>query len=1175
MKINFPGLLHTSMKIKKFKKYVLRQLAFLLLISVIQPLAAQQNDLRFEHLSWEDGLSQVTVRATIQDSRGFMWFATDDGLNKFNGYDFTVYRHNTDDPGSISSNRGTRLFEDSRGLLWIGTLNGLNSFDRNTETFRQYYHNPKDTESLSSNHITSIVEDQNGTIWIGTVDGLNKFDRENGAFLRYKGSEKDSSGLNSDYIHTMATDKSGNLWIGTQVGLSHLNLATQEFTHYTHQAQNPNSLSHSVVTALFINKQGLIWVGTQEGGLNSFDPATQRFTRYPYYSDKLNALENYVYSVSQDKSGKVWIGTNGGGVFTFHPAQETTTQYLQNEKDPYSISDNTIVDIYTDKSGFIWFGTQTAGINKVNSKGQKFGTYQQNPHNSNSLLGNNIWGVLEDRSGLLWIATDQGLNNYDKKTEEWTHYTFQNNKQDALNGKSAWSIFEDKSGGIWVGTGGGGLSKFSKASGTFTHYMHDPDKPNTISHNSIWKVTQDKEGHLWIATLGGGLNKFNKETETFTRFKHDPDNDNSLDNGFIWSIHIDQAGIIWLGTNGGGLNKLDPKTGKFTHYVPDHEAKSTLTNNYTYSIHEDKEGALWAGTSGGGLQKFDKKTGTFKVYQEKDGLINNVIYAVLEDDNGHLWLSTNKGLSRFNPDTEEFKNYDSHDGLQSNEFNTGAYFKNAAGELFFGGINGLNFFHPDSIKSNTEVPPIVITDLKIFNKPVQIGEDSFLQKHISQTDELTLSYKQSVVSFEFVALNYISPEKNQYAYMLEGFDKDWYHVGNRRFATYTNIPPGTYTFRVKGSNNDGVWNEEGTSIKLTIVPPFWQTKWFYLIVVVSLVILVVGIFQFRLSALRRAQELLKQQVNERTKELSQEKERVQKQNMQLNSVNEELTSTLDNLQSTQMHLVQSEKMASLGQLTAGVAHEINNPVNFISAGIDSMKTNYEDIIDLLNRYSALKENGIDAESLKKIEAFEREIELDDLLRETNQLIKGIKEGAVRTKEIVKSLQNFSRLDENNLKKANINEGIESTLLILQSSFADRIEVIKEYGSLPEVDCYPGQVNQVFMNILSNAIQAIEGKGTIQITTSIQNDCAVVKIKDSGKGIPPEIIHKIFDPFFTTKDVGEGTGLGLSISYGIIKKHNGKLYANSSAEEGTTFVIELPLTLEVEKDLADLQQQARQ
>ncbi|UII34581.1 ATP-binding protein [Fulvivirga ulvae] len=1103
-------------------------------------LQGQGDNTRFEHISWEEGLSQVTVQSIIQDSRGFMWFATEDGLNKYNGYEFTIYRHNAADSGSLCSNRVTDLFEDSRGRLWAGTKYGLSRFNKNSQTFVSYRYNLTDSNSLSNNMINGIAEDRSGNIWIATPAGLNKYISDSDNFDRYDLTSTDSTAQSDNFINDIGIDLKGNLWLATVGGLKCFDPSTSRLVAYTFDAGDGLKYNDNQLISLFINRdEGTIWLGTAHG-LYSFDPEKEKFTAHYHPDYRPNVPENHIFSISQDNQGKVWFGTMGGGLYGLDSHGKQFSHYVKNNQDPYSLSDNAIVEVYIDRLGYVWLGTQAGGINRTNGQGQNFRAYYEHTGDENSLSGSTAWDIFEDSDSLLWVATDQGLNSYNRESGQWRNYSPEYERS-ASNRKTIWSGFEDNSGSIWIGKNGEGLGKLNKETGELTYYHDDPDKPGKRVWN-VWRVREAEKDFLWIATLGSGLKKFDRSTGKFIHYTHDQADDSSLSNDFVWSMLMD-GDIMWLGT-GEGLNRFDIKNGKFTHYKHDPTVTGSISNNNIYALHEGDDGILWVGTNNG-LNKFDKTTGTFKAYQEQHGLVNNVIYGILEDGNGYLWLSTNKGLSKFDPRAEVFKNFDASDGLQSNEFNAGAYYKTQSGEMCFGGINGFNIFHPDSIRDNLDVPPVVITSFEIFNKPVPIGEDSPLKKHITETDEIALSYDQSVFSFGFAALNYTSPEANEYAYMLEGFDEDWYNVEHRRFVTYTNIPPGTYTFRVKGSNNDGVWNEEGTSIVVTIVPPFWQTYWFYTLLIVAAVLLVVIIFQLRLRNLRKARKLLEKQVDKQTRELKQEKERVVAHNERLNDA-------LHELKEAQTQLVQSEKMASLGQLTAGVAHEINNPVNFVSAGIDSLRVDYEDILALLNRYRA-------GASVDEIEKFEKEIAFEDLLEEIEHLFGGIKDGAVRTREIVKSLQSFSRLDEGNLKRASINEGIEATLVILKSGLENRIEVVRDFGDLPEIECYPGQINQVFMNILSNAIQAIDGPGMIRISTSTEDNHVVVKIEDSGKGISQEHLNKIFDPFFTTKDVGQGTGLGLSISYGIIARHHGKILVKSHYGEGTTFTIRLPVT----------------
>ena len=504
------------------------------------------------------------------------------------------------------------------------------------------------------------------------------------------------------------------------------------------------------------------------------------------------------------------------------------------------MSHNNVKAIYQDRTWGLWIGTFGDGLNKLDTQTKNFGHTKSEPRNSNSLSNNYVRSIYEDKSGVLWIGTDYGgLNKFDRKNNRFTHYRHDPANPQSLSHDGAFAIHEDQSGTLWIGTDFG-LNKFNPETETFTHYKHEPDNPSSLSSDHIIVIYEDRSGVLWVGTNVKGLNKFNRDSETFTHYTSQPNNPKSLSHNGVRSIYEDRSGVLWIGTDGSGLNQFDPETETFTHYKNDPYNPNSLSNNVVFSIHEDRLGLLWIGTLAG-LNRFDRVNDTFTHYTEKNGLPNDVVYGILEDDNGDLWLSTNRGLSKLvlsaaeglDPRSGSFKNYDVNDGVQGDEFNSGAYYKSRSGEMFFGGINGFNSFYPDRIKDNPYVPQIVITDFQIFNKSVPIGtyEDAHsrkspLQKHISATKEIALSYKENVFSFEFAALHYAAQENNQYAYMMEGFDKAWIYAGNERKATYTNLDPGEYVFRVKGSNNDGVWNEEGTTIGIVITPPFWQIWWF-------------------------------------------------------------------------------------------------------------------------------------------------------------------------------------------------------------------------------------------------------------------------------------------------------------------------------------------------------------
>ncbi|MEQ8999719.1 MAG: two-component regulator propeller domain-containing protein [Coleofasciculus sp. B1-GNL1-01] len=842
-------------------------LVVLMSLSLATNALAQPSNIQFDRLTIEDGLSASTVFSILQDRQGFMWFATPDGLNQYDGYQFKLYKHNSLDHSSLSDNFVTTIYKDHLETLWIGTKNGgLNKFNKVDETFTHYQYDPNHPNSLSQNHILSIYEDQSGILWIGTEGGgLNKFDRETEQFIHYSHDPANPHSLSNNTVTSLYADKQGTLWVGTNGGgLNQFDRESQQFKHYQNEPGNPSSLSDNHILSIYEDQSGTIWIGTEGGGLNKFDEEMGQFIHYRYEPTNPDSLSsNTVGQIYEDQSGVMWIGTGswlgtsgGKGVNTFDRETETFTSYTNNPAKSTSFSDNTCLSIYEDNSGIIWFGTFSGGVNKVDRKKRKFIHYTHEPGNSNSLSENtSVMSIYEDSSGTVWIGTFGGvLEKLDRQTGEFTHYKHEPDTPTSLSDNAVWSIYEDKGGTLWVGTFGGGLNKFNRATQAFIHYYHDVDNPTSLSNDAVMSIYEDRQGNFWIGTFGGGLNKFDRETGQFTAYRNQPDNPQSLSDNNIWQLYEDKEGRFWIATHNGGLNKFDRKTQQFTRYQYSQDPNS-LSNNSVLSIYEDQSGILWLGTFGGGLNKFDPDTESFSHYSEKDGLANDVVYGILGDDDGNLWLSTNKGLSKFNPKTETFKNYDVRDGLQSNEFNAGAYYRSQTGEMFFGGVNGFNVFYPDQVKDNPYIPSIVITEFKKLNQDIK------LDKNISQIQELKLSYKDYVFSLEFAALNYTIPEKNQYAYKLEGFDQDWIQAGTRRYATYTNLDGGTYTFRVKGSNNDGVWNEQGTSIQIIISPPPWETGWAYTLYVLALVSTVFGYVQWRIRAQKRETALLRE--NER------------------------------------------------------------------------------------------------------------------------------------------------------------------------------------------------------------------------------------------------------------------------------------------------------------------------
>ena len=848
------------------------KISFVLICVFILSTSAfpQLSDKNFEHIKSDKGLSQNTIHYIIQDKQGFMWFATEDGLDKYDGYNFKIFKNIPNNKNSISDNFIWTLYQDRSGTFWVGTNSGgLCKFDRMLEQFDNYKNNPNDSTSLSSNNVRAIFEDDSGNLWIGTEGGgLNELNKKDKTFKHYRFDPDDPHSLSNDIVLSIYEDKEGTLWVGTDGGLDRFNKAAGNFQRFYYVPNDPNSISNNVVLSLYEDRSGGFWVGTLFG-LNYFDKKNGKFYRYFSNEDISSSLDNgRINSMLEDETGTLWVAT-GGGLYQFDRKKKKFISFTHNPSHSSSLSNNNILSLYEDNSGIIWIGTAEGGIIKFDRERMKFKHYMYDPTNPNSLSYNTVRSLYQDKNGILWIGTlGGGLNRLDRKTNKYTHYLYNANNHFSLDNNSVISIYRDKAGTLWVGTWGGGLNKAIGGSDKnikFEHYLTNSSSKNSISNNIVQAIYEDRQGRFWIGT-GIGLDILDRKTGKFYSFTNNYKDSNSISDNQVQScIKEDMSGNLWIGT-WNGLNKLDlskvPVKPPFNHlkfhrYHHIAGKQSSLSDNRVISIYEDKDGTLWFGTYGGGLnkltvsqQKLNNGNARFINYSIKDGLASNIVYGILGDEEGNLWLSTDNGLSKFNPKTETFRNYFESDGLQGNQFFWGASFKGINGELFFGGTNGLNAFYPSTLKDNKHIPPIVITDFQIFNKPVEVGsKDSPLDRSIFETRKIKLTYNQNVFSIEFAALDFTAPNKNQYEYMMEGFDKNWVKSGNRRFVTYTNLDPGTYIFRVKGSNNDGIWNNKGTSLKIVILPPFWRTWWFIIISVLVIGGVIVMFITYRVKNL--------------------------------------------------------------------------------------------------------------------------------------------------------------------------------------------------------------------------------------------------------------------------------------------------------------------------------------
>ena len=840
-------------------------LAVFLLANTAGLANAQSASLRFESLSVEDGLSQSSVRAILQDQQGFMWFGTDDGLNKYDGYTFSIYKHDPEQAASLSDNTISTIFQDSLSDLWIGTASGLDRFQRDSETFEHFLFDANNPNSLRGTAVSSIVEDRQGVLWVGTSDGgLNRYNREENNFTRFSHDPINPNSPVSDMVQALWPDSKGGLWIGTYEGLDFLDITSGRYTHYRNNPEYDRSLSDNRVLALFQDRSGVLWVGTEEGGLNRFNPLDGTFARYLHRTTNPYTISgNQVRAIYEDQNGRLWVGGRNG-LNLLNRRDDYFTRYHYDPNDPYSLTNDSVLSIYSDRSGVLWIGTFGGGLSKYVQNNDRFTLYQHRPNVPNSLSNDVIYAIYEDRQGAVWVGTmDGGLNRMDPESRAFI--AFMNNPADSgsLSSNDVRAILEDRAGRLWIGTYGGGLNLLDSNTNRFIRFTHSESNPNSISDNRVMTIYEDRRGNLWIGTRAGGLELFDPTTRRFTHFQHDPNNPNSLSGDFVRTIAEDRAGNLWIGTYN-GITVIDPNRRNFRRYQNDPSNPTSLSNDRVHSILETPDGTIWIGTLLGGLNRFDPTTQTFRHYTQKQGLPSDAVYGILRDRQGALWMSTSRGLTRFDPNNETFQNYDRSDGLQSYEFSAGAYYQSRHGLMYFGGIRGFNVFNPANVEDNPLVPSVVITAFKKFNQTER--------KDLLVDTEITLSHLDNFISFEFSALDYSAPEKNQYAYKLEGFDKDWVYAGTRRYASYTNLRGGSYTFRVIGSNQDGVWNQEGASVEIIVIPPIWERWWFIGAMGLVLVGGAFGGYRYRVMRIQSQNRQLEEQVHERTQEIERRRE---------------------------------------------------------------------------------------------------------------------------------------------------------------------------------------------------------------------------------------------------------------------------------------------------------------
>lgn len=788
-------------------------------------LLGQNQALKFKHLLLENGLSQSSVTCILKDSRGLMWFGTEDGLNKYDGSNFTVYRHVSTEKESLSSSYINAISEQEDGFLWIATNNGLNYFNPDNEKFTRYVHDPNEPKSLSHNNVNALQLTKDKRLLVGTSDGLSIFDFGTG-FSRYT-----PENITVPYhVVSIACDEQGYVWVLSKEMIEKIRFTNGQFSRLSFYKLPENSIKN-VLLPDSLN----LWIGTNKG-LIKFDTLTKKSETFRFYdvkekepSDNRSNIRPLIY----DRNGKLWIGTHGGGLISFDKITGSFEAVLNDPYNRFSLNSNLIGSVFLDEKGILWVGTYGGGINKYDPAQFKFQHYNNQPGNSNSLSDNVVRAILLDRDGELWVGTHGGLNRINRKTGQVLVYRSEQNNLSTISSNIIRALCEDANGTIWAGAWDNGLNSFDKKTGKFKRYIHFPGRADSIGQ--VRCLETDAQGNIWAG--GNGLWKFNPVSGEYKSYFFDKSIDNNFSGNIVNRLYFDRRGLLWVCTQS-GLNCVDTASGIIRRFPYAPQDTLSISHPVITSIAEDKNGLLWIGTYGGGLDILDVKSGNFQHYNTSNGLLNDVIYGILIDDPGFIWFSSNAGLGRFDPQRKEFKYFGVEDCIQSNEFNAGAYFKSKLGEFFFGGINGFNAFYPGSINSKKETSKIVFTDFQILDDKKSLAVN-ILNKHISRASTIRLSYSQNTFSLKFAELNYSDNADNNYEYQLEGFDKKWNDLGKKKVITIGNLKPGTYTLHVRAHND----LTKQTSVSITVLTPFWQSTWAYIVYVLTATIIAALVYR--------------------------------------------------------------------------------------------------------------------------------------------------------------------------------------------------------------------------------------------------------------------------------------------------------------------------------------------
>lgn len=1120
-------------------------------------LPAQQQEIKFDRITINDGLSLSSVYSIFQDHKGFLWFGTEDGLNKYDGANFHIYNNYPGNPNSLSHKWIEYIAEDHNGTIWTGSRHGVTALNPATDEMRQFTHVHDSVASLSNDTVSTMMMHE-AILWVGTNNGLNRIDVNTQWNMRI---ETDTS-RGHRRINALYADNQNRIWIGTGGGIFFTKNGSDKARNIVSNLPDGSPIH---VNAILVEKDTL-WVGHQNGLLKYILEGKEKIKfKYPgiSYSNgfpvqsihrdskgtlwiisdqwlsefKRGRIIDRIFSpdpspslatnplkpMIEDELGNIWYGTFGDGIYRIDAESDRITNLSHHPGYDNSLSDNTINAIFQDRAGTIWVGTFGAGISIYKPGLNIIETLRHIAFSDQTMSSSFVWSIMEDSKGRVWIGTNTtGIDVYNPVNGTFRNIRYEATSDRPLPPFGVRDIFQARNGIIWAGSDGGGLCKLNDEGTILKRYLHDENNPESISNNSVRTIYQDTTGTLWIGTRHG-LNRFNPATGKFFRYMHDPGDSSSISNDFVYSaIHMDRRGFLWLGTYGGGLNRLNTETGTFTSYRFDPDDATTISDDIVFSIYEDAKGYMWIGTNSG-LNLFNPGNGKFKRYGTESGLPNEVIYGIMPDKQNRLWMTTNKGVSRLDLTEFRFKNYDVRDGLQSNEFNGGAFYEGKSGKLYAGGVYGLSIIDPEKMKPRPNTAEILVTRLEVLGKEVTIepkdltlekehpsGEvvlhqgNYYLKKHIAYLDELKLDFRERSFSIEFTAMNHPSPEKLNYRFRMLNLEESWTSTGNRNYVTFANMKPGNYVLQIDALNGDGFSAREQAVIKIIITPPFWYSPWFIALEVLLVLVIIIIVYRFLLN--QRTNRILKDQF------------------AQIKIAHEKLQESEQNLK---------ELNATKDKFFSIISHDLKNPFASVLSISELMNENFETADKDEIKYGVKK------------------------IHQTNKHIY----------QLLENLLTWSKSQRGKLAletaRFNLTKVVETNVNVLRLD-AERKDINIQCNIPDEVFAFADRemISTVFRNLLNNAIKFTYPGKSVQVSIAVKEDYIELSISDEGTGISEENLAKLFsieDKFKSDGTSGEkGTGLGLIICKEFIEKNNGHLYVDSQPGKGSTFSFTVPL-----------------